>query len=201
MLPLPVTTVQLTGCLPLLQSCKHSLQHKIIPFSKEKIYLSNSHGFYFAFFSIFEYNSECTLLHLKCSRVWTVCQQSSSVLIKSATVFSSPLLKIIELLILMEQSCLQHYCSIGCRRYVWNLHSCHAVCNASVKKSGVLSCIWNISQKGLLILTLMSEITPYTFITSAYVYVNCSDFIIWLQLPTSSQVFLSHILAFIELRN
>lgn len=87
---LPVTTVQLIGYLPLLQSCKHSLQHKILPRPKEKYCFSNSHGFYFGFFSIFEYNSECTLLHLKCSRVWTVCQQPSSVLTKSAAVFSNP---------------------------------------------------------------------------------------------------------------
>lgn len=94
----------------------------------------NSHGFYFVFFSIFEYSSECTSLYLKCSRVWTVCQQPSSVLTKSATVFFSPLLKRIELLILMEQNYFQHCCRIDCRRYVWNLHSCHAVCNAGVKK-------------------------------------------------------------------
>lgn len=131
---MPVTIVHLTCYFRLLQSYKHSLQHKTIPLSKEKMCSFNSYGFYFVFFSIFEYSSECTLLHLECSRVWTVCQQPSSVLTKSATVFSSPLLKRIELLILMEQSCFQHYCRIGCRRYVWNLHSCHAVRNAGVKK-------------------------------------------------------------------
>lgn len=47
---------------------------------------------------------------------------------------------------MIGQSYLQHYC----RKHVWNLNTHHAVCNAGGKSADVLTCIWNLSQKGLI---------------------------------------------------